>query len=246
RPDEGIFGTRFSTSNYYDFDCVLLNPFGGRLLSPDGRKFMFMEDQKVVDATKWYLELVKAHATPYRGDMLENQDMFYAGKMVSNNTGLSGLVGIDAATDHGKLWEWGWTLVPLGPEGRGSQLFINQWCVGSTSEHPAAAYELISFLTSAEVGIWATVQMHKQPNGSRTAWYSKEVAEVEPAFAACAPWFEQENLQRFPMPWNLRFAELQDTWQNLTEALFYNEKTWDEVAPEVTKKCQEILDMPRP
>lgn len=246
QPDKGIFGTSMGSWNYYDFDCVVLMPFGARILNEDGSKLTLLEDEKTDAAIKWWLELVEAHATPYREDLLESGNMFYAGKMVTANSGLSGVVGIDKATEGGKLWQWDWTLVPSGPAGRGSQAFINQWCVSIQSKHPEHAYALCSLTTSTEAGIWATVNMRKQPNGSRPAWYSKEVAEKEPAFAACAEWLDDPNLVRFPMPKNLRFQEFYDTWSNISQPMMYGEKTWDEVVPELKKACQEVLDLPLP
>jgi hypothetical protein len=49
----------------------------------------------------------------------------------------------------------------------------------------------------------------------------------------------------FPMPANLRFDELQDTWANTSPDLFYGNVDFDAGLQAVQEACQEIMDLPR-
>lgn len=245
RPDEGIFGTMMGDRNYYDFDGVVIQPFGGKILDKEAKKLNFLDDPKTSGAVKWYLEMVKAHATPRPADVLEAGNMFFAGKLASYNSGV-GLMGtVKKMEEEGKMFDWDWTLIPTGPAGRGTCTFIMPWCVSSSTRYPVEAYELICLLTSTELALWDVVNKGLSPNGSRKAWHSKEIAEVSPAYAAIADWLEEECLP-FPIPWNLRFYEFFDAYANLAEPLFSGEKSWEEQAPIIQRECQEILDLPRP
>jgi len=50
----------------------------------------------------------------------------------------------------------------------------------------------------------------------------------------------------FPLPDNLNYAELQDTWNNVSPDLFYGDVPFDQGMKAVQDKCQAILDKPRP
>jgi hypothetical protein len=50
----------------------------------------------------------------------------------------------------------------------------------------------------------------------------------------------------FPMPNNVRFQELQDTWANTSPDLFYGDISFEEGMDLVQQECQAILDLPRP
>jgi hypothetical protein len=45
---------------------------------------------------------------------------------------------------------------------------------------------------------------------------------------------------------NLRFAELENTWENTTKALFYGGTHFADALKQAEDACQAILDKPRP
>ena len=49
----------------------------------------------------------------------------------------------------------------------------------------------------------------------------------------------------FPHPYNLRFQELQDKWQNTTLPLWYGEVPFEQGIKHVQQECQTIMDQPR-
>ena len=49
----------------------------------------------------------------------------------------------------------------------------------------------------------------------------------------------------FPMPYNLRFQELQDNWANTSPDLFYGDVAFEEGLQTVQDTMQEILDLDR-
>ena len=48
------------------------------------------------------------------------------------------------------------------------------------------------------------------------------------------------------MPNNTRFSEANTAFQAEIEQIWEGTKTWDEQAPVIQKKLQEIIDQPRP
>jgi maltose-binding protein MalE len=56
----------------------------------------------------------------------------------------------------------------------------------------------------------------------------------------------EAGVEPFPMPNNTRFTEANTAFQAEIEQIWEGTKTWDEQAPVIQKKLQEILDQPRP
>jgi ABC-type glycerol-3-phosphate transport system substrate-binding protein len=125
----------------------------------------------------------------------------------------------------------------------GQRTFETQM-INSKSQNPDAAWDVMKALTDKDISTWGILHGALQP-GRRSCWYDEEVNKVIPAFKPCAEIIDK-GLERFPMPWNLRFVEANDVYQNEGDAIWTLEKTWDEHAQVVQDNVQKVLDMGRP
>ena len=84
--DNGIFGTNWLPSNYYDF-CSLARTYGGDIMNEDGSKFTFNTDPLSVEACrKWLVSLRTEHkAAPNREESTGLQ--FAAGTLATSTQG---------------------------------------------------------------------------------------------------------------------------------------------------------------
>jgi len=221
-----------------------LDDKSGWLMSEDGRKFQFTSPA-CEEASKLYVDLKKAGAIPGAGDQIEG-GLFIAGKQAFTSAGTSGQRTFETQMEgRPDKFEMGWALRPVGPKGRQGTCFSgNHWMINSKSANPDAAWDVMKALTDKDISTWGILHGALQP-GRRSCWYDEEVNKRIPAFKPCAEIIDK-GLERFPMPWNLRFVEAQDVYQNESDAIWLLEKTWDEHAQVVQDNVQKVLDMQRP
>jgi ABC-type glycerol-3-phosphate transport system substrate-binding protein len=85
-----------------------------------------------------------------------------------------------------------------------------------------------------------------QPPARASIWSSPEAQKVHPIWGRAATWLtDGKNEGPFPMPNNLRFSELQDKWNNLSQPMFYGEVGFDEGMKQIQEECQAIVALPR-
>ena len=65
-----------------------------------------------------------------------------------------------------------------------------------------------------------------------------------PSFPRVFKWISEVE-GPFPIPYNLRYSELQDKWNNTSLPLFYGEVPFEEGMKRVQDECQKIMDLPR-
>jgi ABC-type glycerol-3-phosphate transport system substrate-binding protein len=240
--DKRIFGTNMLHGNYYDFACYARG-FGGDLFSEDGKNFTLTTNDKTYEAMKAFVELrTEYQAAPLR-DESEGLN-FYVGQLAIRPWGTYGFV--QTAINVEDNFEWGACLGPKGPGGmRGYSLFILQQAVGSTTEHPEEAYQLAAHLCSKEVAMWSFINQG-QPTARLSVLRSPEAEEQSPVLGRVAEWMaDGVNSGPFPQPWNLRFQEVQDTWNNLSLELQYGEVDFNEGAENVQAECQKVMELER-
>lgn len=237
-----IFGMSYFPSTYYDF-CSLARSWAGDDMSADGKKFTFATDPKSVEAAQWAVDLrVKEHVAPSRADAQGLE--FPAGKLATSTLGINAFLG--EAKTIGNRFTWDVVLFPTGPTGiRGYQGFVEMFSVSSKTKQPEKAFDLVVTETAQQTGIWAVLHDNYQPSARKSVWAAPEIKKISPIFERALNWMTTVN-GPFPMPYNLRFSELEDKWENLSQPVFYGEEDFTSGINKVQAACQAILDLPRP
>ena len=239
--ENNIFGTPYIPNNFYD--VAPFRSFGSDVLSEDGKTFLLGVDQKATDAAKWVTELrTKHHVAPLRE---ESEGLsFQAGLLATRTMGTYAVMG--NKIEVGDKFNMSLSLHPIGPAGvAGWQVFTETFSIYSKSKSPDLAYDLIVLETSEEAGIEAVEVNKVQPTGRASVWNRASVAEQDPIYPRAAAWMA-EVPGPFPMPYNVRFQEAQDTWANNARDVFYGEIPFDEGIDQLQKRVQTVLDLERP
>jgi multiple sugar transport system substrate-binding protein len=244
-PDNNIFGTNYLPGNYYDFES-LVRAYSTDIMDPERKQLLFATDEKNIEAARWTTNLrTELQCAPNR----------------EQATGLDFTVGVlgSAVTGSYSVNEWGkliadkfkhdWVLFPTGPEGaRGYTAFTSNFSCASTTKAPDLAVDLLVYLTSTEAGTWSALEQGTgQPNARRSVWENEDLlAKSHPIFRRILDMYNNPDIPGpFPMPYNLRFQELQDNWANTSPDLFYGDLSFEEGLQAVQDAMQEILDLPR-
>lgn len=240
-----IYGSNYFPNTYYDF-CSLARTFGGDDLSPDGKKFTFGTDPKSVDAAHWAVDLrVKYQATPTQAESgSQAAQLFPSGKLATSTAGTYSILGLGQTV--GDKFKWDVVLFPKGPTGvRGYQGFVECMSIFSKSKQPDKAYDLVIAETSKDTQIMAVVKYQYQPGSRKSVWSAPEVTKINSIFGRALQWMS-DTPGPFPMPYNLRYTELEDKWENTSKPLFYGDVDFQQGLQKVQQECQTILDEPRP
>ena len=238
-----VFGTDLFYGNYYDF-ATLTRSMGGDIISADGKQFTLTTDAKTLQAAQWMADLrAKYKAAPSRA---ESQGLaFPAGQIALHCDGIQDVIPVSVSV--GSKFPWGVVLGPTGPGGlRGRDGFVTTWNMAVQSKNPEAAYTLMRFMSSADTLQWALVNQGG-PSPRPSNWQSAEVGKMNPIFPRAGAWMtDKKDLGPFPMPYNLRFSELQDKYANVSPATWYGEVAFQEGANAIQSACQQIVSEARP
>jgi ABC-type glycerol-3-phosphate transport system substrate-binding protein len=117
--------------------------------------------------------------------------------------------------------------------------------INAKTKHMPEAYKLLNMLTSKDAGVYLATDVAVQPNGRKSAWTDPAVNQINRMFGVAAGLIEA-GVEPFPMPYNTRFTEANTAFQAEIEQIWEGTVTWDEHAPVIQKKLQDILDQPRP
>jgi multiple sugar transport system substrate-binding protein len=246
--EKGIFGASWVVTDFHKYGQYTrswgeptFDDKSGWLLSEDGRTFRFLENEA---AAQLYIDLRKAGAAPGPADQVEGtMGLFGAGRQAFVGGQIQSMR--TAQNTVGDMFELGYQLRPLGPKGRASTCTEgNQWMINSRSKNPDAAWDFLKAVTNKEVAIVGILEGGLQP-ARRSAWLDPAVLEAIPAYKDGAEVID-EGLEPFPMPWNLRFKEANDVFNNEAAPIWSLERTWEEQAPVVQRNVQQILDLDRP
>jgi len=240
-PDNKIYGTNYFPSNYYDF-CSLARSYGGDVLSKEGDKFTFNTDPQSVEACKWIVSLRTDHkVAPTRDDSAGLE--FAAGTLATSMLGTYAVRSLEETI--GDKFKWDILLHPTGPTGiRGYQAFVENFAISAQSKYPELAFDLVTLETSTDVGVESVLSSSNQPTARKSVWSSPKLADLHPIFKRALDWMSSQP-GPFPMPANLRFQELQDTWANNSLDLFYGDVGLEEGMQTVQDECQAIVELPR-
>jgi multiple sugar transport system substrate-binding protein len=243
--DNKIFGTNYLPGSYYDFES-LARAYGVDMFDSERKQLLFATDEKNRAGAEWITKLrTELHCAPMR-DQAEGLDVT-TGVLGSAVTGSYSVNGF--ATTIADKFKHDWVLFPTGPDGkRGYTAFTSNFSCSSTTEAPDLAVDLLVYLTSTEAGVWSALEQGTgQPNARKSVWGNEDLlAKSHPIFGRILDMYNDPDIPGpFPMPYNLRFQELQDNWANTSPDLFYGDLSFEEGLQAVHDAMQEILDLPR-
>jgi ABC-type glycerol-3-phosphate transport system substrate-binding protein len=240
--EKKVWGTNLLPSNYYDL-ATWARTYGGDIMSEDGKQFTLATDPKTVEAARWVTELhTQRNAAPGRADA---EGVAFPAGQLALFTGATYSVLSVGATIADKF-KWDAVLAPVGPDGlRGYEIFTSMYSVSAKTKHVPEAYALMAAEVSEETGRHSFFDMGTPP-ARASIWESPEAQKQNPIFGRVVKWLaDPKNKGPFPMPYNLRFSELQDKFGNLITPVYYGETGFDEGLKQVQEECQQIVAMPR-
>ena len=241
--DKRIFGTNQYNGTYYDL-ATFARSLGGDIFDEECKNFTLTTDPACYEAAKWATELRTVHHCAPMLDEAEDLT-FQAGQLAFNAWGSHAIITTRNMVED--RFEWDVVLAPVGPDGlRGYELFATQYMIYSGTKYPEKAYDLLCFLTGKETSMYAFVKQGQAP-ARLSCMNSPEATEMHPTFwKRIATWMaDEKNRGPFPMPWNLRFAELHDVYANNSQAMFYGDLPFEEAAQILQDECQKIMVLPR-
>jgi len=239
----GVFGTDLFPGTYYDFGDNVRD-LGGDVMSDDGKKFLFGTDPLCKQVAQWFTDFrVKLKAAPNRAGMQQEQ-LFPTGKLASTATNAVSVKG--TAKSIGDKFKWGAVLGPVGPQGlRGYDSFSLHWNIYSKSKVPDKAYDLIFWMTSKDTATDA-LRTEGQVPARISVWRDTEANKDSDIFKRVADWIaDEKNKRPFPIPDNLRYTELETTYENIGYPIFYGEVDIAAGLQKTQEECQKIMDQPR-
>lgn len=220
------------------------------ILSHDGRKHQLGDDYpRVKAALEWYHQWAVEGLRPTDTQMqqLAGVDLFTAGQMVSR----AGTVGQPENWRQriGDRFEPLYVPWPKGPDGnRGSCLSYNTMAIYTKTQHPDEAFRLADRLTGPEPALYAGTEGTLHCMARRSAWFSEKLwsrPASGKAMEFAAHWFES-GIDPFPQPYNLRFVEWQDAWEQHITPYWNGTEEWAEMVGHTQPACQRIIDQERP
>jgi ABC-type glycerol-3-phosphate transport system substrate-binding protein len=240
---QSVYGTDIFPGTYYDFGDNVRD-LGGDVMSDDGTKFLFGTDPKCREVAQWFTDFrVKLKAAPNRAGMSQEQ-LFPTGKLASTATNAVSVK--TTAGQIGNKFKWGAVLGPVGPGGlRGYDSFSAHWNIYTKSKEPERAYDLVLFLTSKDAATDALVSEGAVPSRF-SVWRNPEANRESDIFKRVADWVQDgKSKGPFPIPANLRYTELESTFENVGYPIFYGEVPFDDGLKKTQEECQKIMDQPR-
>ncbi len=217
-----------------------------------GEKFTFTTDPKMVEGFKFYLNLrIKDHVMPLATELMEGgtMKMWLSQVLVIRTGNMGDLQGIDKTIAG--AYKWKPVMSPLGVAGgmRGSGNNTVQWQMGMSTKYPEQAWGLLKLLTSVECSTWNTLNTGKQPGGRIASWQDPEITKLPitgEMFKVYGDWMAKGTVEMQAGPANLRINEFNDMWTQDGQPLHEGLKSWDEQAPIIQKKGEEIFAKPKP
>ena len=240
---KNVYGTDIFPVTYYDFGD-LVRDLGGDVMSDDGKKFLFGTDPKNREVAQWLVDLrVKLKVAPNRAGMQQEQ-IFPTGKIASTATNA---VSVKSTSKQiGDKFKWGAVLGPTGKEGlRGYDSFSLHWNIFSKSKLPDKAYDLLFTLSSKDAATDA-LRAEGQVPARFSVWRDTEANKESDIFKRVADWVsDSRHKGPFPIPENLRYTELETTFENVGFPMFYGEEEFEAGLKKTQEACQKIMDQPR-
>lgn len=249
-PDAGIFGMGFDSMaamHYYSNTSRSFGPVDSRdswIMDEEGRTMTFNTDLHA-EVANWYVGLLNDKVAPRAADMEGIEPNLFVAGLEATHASTVGVL-TRAQEQAGDRFEVGAIALPPGAEGRQGTCFSgNHWMINSNSAAPAEAWEFAKLLTSYEAGVFNVLEANRQTNGRKSVWTDPKVNEVNPLYGFTDKAISA-GVEPYPMPWNTRFTEANNTFQAEINLIWEGDETFAEYASEVERKTQAILDEPMP
>lgn len=213
------------------------------LLSRDGKKEQ-LDAAGVKAAFEWYWNLIKDGLVPtaQMASPGANLTYFTAGKQIAH----ADIVGYPQLIHDQVKFTYSAVLWPKGPHGmRGTCLSYNTYAIYAKTKYPEESFKLLDQLTNTEIGFWAGYQGHANPYARHSVWSNPELWKRYPITQYAGQLLDQ-GVDRFPQPYNLRFPEWLDAWNQHTSKFLNGQENFDQMYQHTQPACQAILDQPRP
>jgi ABC-type glycerol-3-phosphate transport system substrate-binding protein len=240
---KGIYGTDLWVNTYYDFGDTVRD-LGGDVMSDDGKKFLIGTDPLCKQVAQYFVDFrAKYKSAPDRAGMQQEQ-LFPTGKIATTATGA---VSVKAnAKSVGDKFKWGAVLGPVGPQGlRGYDSFSAHWNIYGKTKVPDKAYDLVLFISSKDSATDA-LRSDGQVPARLSVWRDPAANKDSDIFKRVADWISDgKSKGPFPIPDNLRYTELETTFENVGFPMFYAEAPLEETLQKIQTECQKIMDEPR-
>jgi multiple sugar transport system substrate-binding protein len=250
-PDNGIFGLGFDGMNSFHYYSNTSRSFGDPatkeswVLNEEGTEFLY--DRPIHgEISNWYVSLLNDKVAPRKADYIENSagNIFVAGLSATH----ASIVG-NVATFLNRIedrFEMDAVPLPVGPQGRQGTCYSgNQHMISSKTAHPEEAYDLLKLFSSGEAGVLMVLEGKLQPNGHKSAWTNPQVNEVNHMYGITDALLSA-GVEPFPMPKNTRFSEASAVFLNEVDLIWEGDVTWEEHAPVIVQRVNEVLNMDRP
>ncbi|MEZ4619979.1 MAG: extracellular solute-binding protein [Caldilineaceae bacterium] len=246
--EAGIFGLGFDGMNSFHYYSNTSRSWGtpdstdSWVMNADGTELTFNTPLHQ-EIGAWYLDLLESKVSPRIADQVDG-GLFPAG-LIATQASIVGNVTNFLNTIDGKF-EMDAVPLPVGAEGRQGTCYSgNQHMINSATAHPEEAWELLKLYSSGEAGVSMVLDGKLQPNGHKSAWTDAKVNEVNRMFGITDKLLTA-GIEPFPMPKNTRFTEANNVFRNEIDLIWEGEVSWEEHAPVIVEKVQEVLDLDRP
>lgn len=248
--EAGIFGLGFDSMLALHYYSNVSRSFGAVdstdswLMDQEGRNMTFNTPLHA-EIADWYVGLLNDGVSPRDADRQGAEPSLFVAGLEATHASTVGVLTNNQA-QVGDRFEVDAVPLPVGAEGRQGTCYSgNHYMINSKTAHPEEAYDFLKLITSTEAGIYMVLESKGQPNGHKSAWTDPKVNEINRMFGVTDALITQ-GIEPYPMPWNTRFTEANNTFQAELNLIWEGEQTFAEYASEVERKTQAILDDGRP
>jgi multiple sugar transport system substrate-binding protein len=249
--EAGIFGLGFDAMNALHYYSNVSRSWGPPdstdcwVMDADGTTLTYATPQHQ-EIAAWYLDLLDSKVAARKPDYIDNSayNIFVNGLAATHASTVGNVT--NALNVIGDNFELDAVLLPIGAQGRQGTCYSgNQHMVNANTANPEEAYELLKLYSSTEAGVMMVLDGKLQPNGHKSAWTNEDVVAVNRMFGV-TDGLLTAGIEKFPMPRNTRFTEANNIFLNEIDRIWEGEVSWEEHAPELQARVQEVLDLERP
>ena len=236
----GVWGYGWGRS-YFQI-VTRLRAFGADFLSPDGKKAT-LNTPAAKAAIQWEYDMIGRHrVAPAPADAPNAGQMFQDGNLALYASNIATVT--TWRRPIGDRFKWAATLYPPGPSGkRGTALHTNTMHLTRQTKHPREAWELLTFLSSHEVGVQKILMESGSPGGRPDVWNDQRLWSFEPFYKTAAALMPEAKPPH--VAYNLRTPEITAALQAGLDEVWSSKTSPASGADVVNHALQAILDQPR-
>lgn len=230
---------------------AVLRPWGGEVLTPDGKKIV-LDQSGAQQALTYHYDLVLKQQTaslpPLIGDPLA---LFADGNAAMLARALVGNAGLIIQRTQGRL-RWNMVRMPKGPAGRrGGLLLPSTMSITSASKQPDWAWEVCKWTCDKEAGVALAMQVQGSSTpGARPDVYNDPRLTNRPGYPAQYAGEQRQAMaepEPYVTPWNFTLNELNTALGAEIDKITKGEVALSGASLQATaRQLQTILDKPPP